>query len=1077
MLLDDPPPPELRAWVEDASDTEDEAPSLPRLPPNSPHILELVIPVVDQSPPTETPSPSTPPTQDPDVRPGLGTAGSDDGDDVHSVIAESDVEPEEETQVLEPPVQSSTAPCLALPESISAVSQVPVPVLASIPDYLEDPSRLAYPGPYAVPADRFPHASHDQRPRTGSYSDAHPLWFIRVFHALALVLHARHRVSVAALNLLLFTVRLVFVTLGVLDPTSSVNDFRSFATVLSRVDMKVDHFVKYPLCVRCHHLAPPESAPDYVCPKCDLALFWNRTRANRLLNRPLRARKRVGIASLSEQIASVLYDDTVQQALEKQESQQRRAGVYRNCYDGKVMQNLRGVDGRRFFGPGPREKNELRIAMTLSIDAFKPTNTTFADNHSTTAVSWSFASLDVAQRYEHMIVTSVIPGPNEPTAEQLQEHLVLPVNDLIDLYERGIRVYSPGHPEGRLVRVVLIAVICDHPALCRVCGFADKNHNNAPCTKCKITQKDIKTGASVCTSFVPRDGAEHKRRAWEWRSLPESKREAYFKEHGTRWFELARLSYFDPVRMTVIDPMHCLLLGVVKCLWYEVWIKGTKALRANTDAGRQRELQFIHTLLAEYEAPPWLGRLPKHIGEPAGGNLSSDEWRILAEAYGPVILPVLWSQTQDEADKEHSKTFDAHRKKLAKYEKDRKAFVDKAIASSNDRGAAEAAALTKFAAKRALPEPPGTRPRRTEDEMPMFLDLAAALRLLLGRSLTEDQRVRGQMLLLRHYDRFCAIYGDEYMKYNQHWSTHIAAQIVDFGPVYGFWTFPGERINKALKSLNTNNHRDGEMELTMLREFHRTQQTTRLLRRATLDATFPAEQEILARLIADGRRVRGTVDVARSSEAPAHAHGVESDDTEELARADEAWFNQIQLSPAPAARALTTREQIALSACLRRAGTPVYNSFDPRTFDDSWARLYGYASFHAFAILDGRRLVPVNSARLGNASAALVKLRAARGDSLGPLHGEVMDIFTHVQGNSTRTYATVRTFKQQVLVGTEWDFWLPYPELDVHIWRPGEYDDLRIVPIEQIVCQLTRTTYSKPNVWITIALEKNFADV
>ena len=73
------------------------------------------------------------------------------------------------------------------------------------------------------------------------------------------------------------------------------------------------------------------------------------------------------------------------------------------------------------------------------------------------------------------------------------------------------------------------------------------------------------------------------------------------------------------------------------------------------------------------------------------------------------------------------------------------------------------------------------------------------------------------------------IYGDTYMKYNQHWCTHIAAQIVDFGPAYGFWTFPGERINKTVKSLNTNNHRDGDMELTFLREFHRTQRVKQMV--------------------------------------------------------------------------------------------------------------------------------------------------------------------------------------------------------------------------------------------------------
>src|SRR5882762_6349948 len=44
---------------------------------------------------------------------------------------------------------------------------------------------------------------------------------------------------------------------------------------------------------------------------------------------------------------------------------------------------------------------------------------------------------------------------------------------------------------GRLVRVILLAIICDHPAMCKVSGFADHAHNMAPCTKCEVTQAEL----------------------------------------------------------------------------------------------------------------------------------------------------------------------------------------------------------------------------------------------------------------------------------------------------------------------------------------------------------------------------------------------------------------------------------------------------------------------------------------------------------------------------------------------------------------------------------------------------------
>jgi hypothetical protein len=59
------------------------------------------------------------------------------------------------------------------------------------------------------------------------------------------------------------------------------------------------------------------------------------------------------------------------------------------------------------------------------------------------------------------------------------------------------------------------------------------------------------------------------------------------------------------------------------------------------------------------------------------------------------------------------------------------------------------------------------------------------------------------------------------VKPNFHYITHIFQIIRDFGPVYGFWTFLFERLNKLLKSYDTNNHADGELEVTFFREFHR----------------------------------------------------------------------------------------------------------------------------------------------------------------------------------------------------------------------------------------------------------------
>ena len=59
------------------------------------------------------------------------------------------------------------------------------------------------------------------------------------------------------------------------------------------------------------------------------------------------------------------------------------------------------------------------------------------------------------------------------------------------------------------------------------------------------------------------------------------------------------------------------------------------------------------------------------------------------------------------------------------------------------------------------------------------------------------------------------------VKPNFHWALHIFDQILDFGPVYNFWAFTSERLNKVLKSYNSNHHAGGALETSLLRSFVR----------------------------------------------------------------------------------------------------------------------------------------------------------------------------------------------------------------------------------------------------------------
>ncbi|KAJ7774088.1 hypothetical protein B0H16DRAFT_1304107 [Mycena metata] len=111
------------------------------------------------------------------------------------------------------------------------------------------------------------------------------------------------------------------------------------------------------------------------------------------------------------------------------------------------------------------------------------------------------------------------------------------------------------------------------------------------------------------SGFRARTDAEHRRLQKEYlKCTTKSARDAFVKEHATRWSELHRLPYFNICEMIVVDPMHNLFLGtvytsvllklsnpflgVVKTHFYHIWVQ-LNVLR------KTKELRTLHALLAK----------------------------------------------------------------------------------------------------------------------------------------------------------------------------------------------------------------------------------------------------------------------------------------------------------------------------------------------------------------------------------------------------------------------------------------------------------------------------------------------
>jgi hypothetical protein len=155
-----------------------------------------------------------------------------------------------------------------------------------------------------------------------------------------------------------------------------------------------------------------------------------------------------------------------------------------------------------------------------------------------------FFSLIVPIRYRtsNLLCTGILPGPKEQNPDEIQRCLRPIVSDLLRLWRDGLvlstesKPAGKGHPVtscdvnysciGHLIRVVLVATVCDKPAAHKIAGFASHSHTNF-CTLCWISTQDKTTpkafqkggGSPLCgflfsyltkVAFAPRTDEEHR---------------------------------------------------------------------------------------------------------------------------------------------------------------------------------------------------------------------------------------------------------------------------------------------------------------------------------------------------------------------------------------------------------------------------------------------------------------------------------------------------------------------------------------------------------------------------------------
>ncbi|KAJ7170889.1 hypothetical protein C8R43DRAFT_1120617 [Mycena crocata] len=930
-------------------------------------------------------------------------------------------------------------------------------------------------------------------------ADIHPNPAVYLIYVVVLWLHTSFHLPFRACNALL-TIFALTLKAGNAPITPAIHT--TLPSVINKLGAEPTIQI-LPVCPKCFEVYPVSTAINALCSRCSHPLFPNtpspsqRRRGHTVPQNP-RPHLQFPTKSLAEQLAVLLaapgMEDEIEESLGKAKS--RVPGKWTNIFDGKVCQELPTAEGSRFFFPSEEEvaNGELRIGVTMGVDWFSYLRSQISASHTSCPMSYSIINLLAHHRYIPHFVPHRQPSPggNNAWAKGSKSRsvptLLRPlINKLLRLWKDGVVIVTPKYPQGRLVRVALVAVVCDKPAAHKLGGFGSHSHTNF-CTMCWISQ-EFKASPNTFkeNGFEERTDARHRELQKEYlKCTSKSARDAFVKKYATRWSELHRLPYFNLCEMIVIDPMHNLFLGVVKTHFYHIWVQ-LNVLR------KTKELRSLHTILSKLQLPAHLGRLPSLIGEPAGGSLTADQWLNFCTIVAPLAIPQLWQQyISDESPtelaarcaKEISTVLEEKRaaavaarqaaaapleapagKRVRKpTAKAAEMDIDPDETNGLDAGANDSDSddddyglnLTqqrrrKRARKTASTEAEdeerdnATPPNLHPDDPANFLKLCTAIKILVLDTITENSLQSSDELLRAYCQELVDLYGSEVIHPNHHYATHTSRCVCNYGPLREFWTFLFECLNKVLKSYKTPNHAGGELEASFFREFQRTVQNSRLLAQGAREPLGSELRDAVDLMYRATDNDRGTVQaLARDLDSVNLDAGV-----------------IFQLSPQAENGKLPLNIYTCVLQHLQIRLTHVqlhsYLSISPSPESRT---LFPNTLFFDYAVVRNRRYLASHRSSTNASSLIAVHTSSAPGANLWL--AELLSVFAIKQDTiGTQKFSHVRWFRPSTtsLTGT---IWADFAPLSVRVWSIDEYltaaDDgpEPLIELSDIVCHVVR---------------------
>jgi hypothetical protein len=246
-------------------------------------------------------------------------------------------------------------------------------------------------------------------------------------------------------------------------------------------------------------------------------------------------------------------------------------GIMHDIWDAPGLYEIPGPDGHPFIRKCI--DNEGRYLFSFNMDGFNPFQLKQA-GRSATVMGLYMVCLNLPPekrfRSENMFLAGIVPGPNEPSLEEINHFLKPLVDDLQESYVTGVHYTRTWkYPKGRKTRSALALIICDLPAARQALGFTGPQSANF-CSYCKLQLKDI-NNLNV-EGWEARSCEEHRELAFKWRDAPsQAQRAQITSKYGVRYSEFLRLPYLDPIRNLCVDPMHAFFLRILSRHCQDIW--------------------------------------------------------------------------------------------------------------------------------------------------------------------------------------------------------------------------------------------------------------------------------------------------------------------------------------------------------------------------------------------------------------------------------------------------------------------------------------------------------------------------